>query len=61
MAGKYTEQLIDGEIGEIKVIDKQIQRENLSKNLIKKEVPKRLDFNFDKRVVTDTLDTYPFG
>ncbi len=55
------EQLIDGEIDEIKVIDKQILRENRSKNLITKEVPIRLDFNFDKRVVTDGLDTYPFG
>ncbi len=59
--GKYMEQLIDREIDEIKVIDKQILRENRSKNLITKEVPKRLDFNFNKRVVTDTFDTYPLG
>ncbi len=59
--GKYMEQLIDREIDEIKVSDKQILREYRSKNLITKEVPKRLDFNFNKRVVTDTLDTYPFG
>ncbi len=51
------EQLIDGEINEIKVIDEQILREKLSENLITKEVLKRLDFNFDTRVVTDTLDT----
>ncbi len=46
--GKYMEQLIDGEIDEIKVTDKKIKRKNQSKNLITKEEPKRLDFNFDK-------------
>ncbi len=46
--GKYMEQLIDGEIYEIKVNDKKIKQENQSKNFITEEKPKRLDFNFDK-------------
>ncbi len=51
------EQLIDGEIDEIKVSTSKIIRENWTKNLFTKEEQKTLDFNFDKRIMTDTFDT----
>ncbi len=59
--GKYMEQLIYGQSSGIMVKDKRILRDNRTKNLITKKAPKTLDFNFDKRIVTDTFDTYPYG
>jgi hypothetical protein len=59
--GEALEKLIDGEIQNVKVTNKQITRDKNSKQLVNKEETKTLTFNFDKRIISGNYDTIPYG
>lgn len=59
--GEAMEKLIDGEIQNVVISDRQITRDQDSKQLVNKEQKKTFSFGFDKRLITDNFDTKPYG
>jgi hypothetical protein len=59
--GEALEKLIEGEVEKVTVTNNQITRDKVTKQLVNKDETKTLSFNFDKRIIVENYDTYPYG